>query len=128
MHEMSEILSRANVARYIWGERCSGWPLLDSHELRVVQETIPPGAGEVRHLHRHALQFFFVLSGRAMMEIEGEVAALGVHQGCAVVPGVPHRIWNDGTEDLEFLVVSAPTTVGDRVLSEARDRAEAGGA
>jgi mannose-6-phosphate isomerase-like protein (cupin superfamily) len=38
-----------------------------------------------------------------------------VGQGIEVAPGVPHQFMNESVEDVHFLVVSHPTTRGDRV-------------
>jgi mannose-6-phosphate isomerase-like protein (cupin superfamily) len=64
-------ISRENARHYVWGENCDGWRLLQSASLSVIEEHMPPGASEVRHFHRRAQQFFFILSGEAMMETEG---------------------------------------------------------
>ena len=45
--------------------------LVDTPGLSVVEERVPPGAGEVRHYHNQARQFFYVLSGTAVLETEG---------------------------------------------------------
>jgi oxalate decarboxylase/phosphoglucose isomerase-like protein (cupin superfamily) len=36
--------------------------------LSVIEEQMPSGASEVRHYHRNAQQFFFILSGQATLE------------------------------------------------------------
>ena len=33
---------------------------------------MPPGASQVRHFHTNAQQFFFILSGQAVMETNSE--------------------------------------------------------
>jgi mannose-6-phosphate isomerase-like protein (cupin superfamily) len=46
------------------------------------------------HFHKHDLEdeFFFVLEGELLMDIEGhETVTLGVHQGFTVPKGVVHR-------------------------------------
>ncbi len=107
-------VSRANAAHYVWGEVCDGWHLLASEGLSVIEERVPPGGGETAHLHRRAEQFFYVLAGRATMELGGEQIELGPGQGLAVPPGVVHRLRNAAADDLRFLVISAPPAHGDR--------------
>jgi len=110
--------SRENSERYSWGGACDGWHLLKSPGLSVIEERVPPGASETRHFHQRAQQFFYVLSGGAVMELENSEVVLGPRQGLAVPPGAPHRLINRGSSDLVFLVISAPPSHGDRVNSE----------
>jgi mannose-6-phosphate isomerase-like protein (cupin superfamily) len=113
-----EAISKENAEHYAWGGVCDGWHLLKSPALSVIQERVPPGGAETRHVHRHAQQFFFVLSGEAVMELENEEIVLGPQQGIAVPPGSPHRLLNHGNMDLSFLVISAPPIKSDRISSE----------
>lgn len=111
-----EIVSRENAEHYTWGGICDGWHLLKSRDLSVIQELVPPGGSEAKHYHKHAHQFFFVLSGEATMEIEDKRVMLGPQQGISIPPKVPHRLLNEAKQDLSFVVVSAPMSHGDRVL------------
>ena len=79
---------------------------------------MPPGTSEVLHHHRHAQQFFFVLSGRAQMEVAGEVISINAGEGIHIPAEVRHRIRNVSTEELRFLVISQPPSHGDRVVEE----------
>ncbi len=107
-------ISIENAEHYVWGDVCDGWHLLRSAGLSVIRERVPPAAGEVKHYHKQAHQFFFVLSGRACMELEGNSIHLGAGEGVHVPAGLPHRFTNPGTEDVHFLVISSPPTAGDR--------------
>jgi len=100
------------------GRVCDGWHLLKSPALSVIQERVPPGGAETRHVHRQARQFFFVLSGEAVMELENKEVVLGPQDGIAVPPGSPHCLFNRGNMDLTFLVISAPPSYGDRITIE----------
>jgi mannose-6-phosphate isomerase-like protein (cupin superfamily) len=62
-------VSRATAERYGWGNNCDGWHLLKDADLSVIEEQMPPGTSEVMHCHHQAQQFFYVLSGRCVMEI-----------------------------------------------------------
>lgn len=114
------MISRDNAPHYTWGTGCDGWRLVDTPELSVIEERMPPGTAEVRHRHVHARQLFRVSSGTARFELDGspdEVVRAG--ESLEIAPGRAHRIRNDGPEPLDFLVVSQPTTRGDRVELEA---------
>lgn len=104
-----------SARHYRWGGTCDGWHLLQGPDLSVVQERVPAGASEVTHVHARARQFFYVLSGDATMVFEDRVVSFGAGQGLEVPPGIAHRFENRGEVEVLFLVISSPSTVGDRV-------------
>lgn len=103
-----------SAEHYVWGEVCNGWHLLKQPQLSVIQEQVPPGAGEVKHFHAKAHQFFYVLSGTATLEFDTESVSFNAGQGMHVPAGVAHRFANHGKEDVVFLVISSPPTAVDR--------------
>jgi quercetin dioxygenase-like cupin family protein len=109
------IVSKDNAQHYNWGNACDGWVLCPSPDMMVIQERMPPGTSEHPHHHVKAQQFFFVLSGTLVMEIEGETHQLTAGSGISVPPGSVHQARNDSADDVHFLVASSPTTRGDRV-------------
>src|SRR5690349_11245588 len=68
----SPLVSRDNAEHYNWGVDCDGWHLVRDANLAVIEEFMPPGAAEVRHYHGKAQQFFYILEGEVLMEVEGE--------------------------------------------------------
>ena len=108
-------IDRSSAEHYIWGDVCEGWHLVKRTDMSVIAERVPPGAKEIRHYHSTARQFFFILSGSAAIEIDGERVALTEGQGIEVEPGVPHQFMNESPTDVHFLVISHPSTRGDRV-------------
>ncbi|BAB04096.1 cupin domain-containing protein [Halalkalibacterium halodurans] len=109
-------VSKANGEHYIWGDQCDGWHLVKTDELSIIHERMPPQTQEVRHYHERSRQFFFVLSGTATLEVDGEKIQIGVQEGVEVPPRVPHKMFNESSEDVHFLVTSQPNSRGDRVL------------
>jgi mannose-6-phosphate isomerase-like protein (cupin superfamily) len=109
------VTSTARAEHYSWGERCDGWHLVRSDGLSVIEESIPPGAFEVRHFHNRSRQFFYVLTGCATIECDGLRHTLLTHDGLEVPPAVPHEVFNRGAETLRLLVVSQPPSHQDRV-------------
>jgi mannose-6-phosphate isomerase-like protein (cupin superfamily) len=110
-------VSRSTAEHYTWGAACDGWHLARRAETSIISERMPPGSAEARHFHRAAWQFFFVLAGKAALEVNGECHELHAHEGLEVPPGTPHQIRNESAEDVDFLVFSQPPSHGDRVLS-----------
>ena len=109
------LIKKEEAARYDWGVNCKAWVLTDTPGLSVKFERIPPGAGETLHMHRNALQFFYVLKGTAAFEVEDQTIAVSENQGIRIYPGTPHAVLNRGPADLELLVVSQPDIQADRV-------------
>ena len=110
----SAAISIKNAEHYIWGDACDGWHLLNSQELSVIEERMPPHTAECRHVHGKADQFFYILSGEAQMEIEDQLVTLSARSGTFIEHGRPHKISNKSDQDVTFLVISRPTTRGDR--------------
>ena len=107
-------VGRANAEHYLWGDGCDGWHLLKRQDLSVIAERVPAGAHEVRHVHATARQFFFILSGHALMDVDGRSVNLSEGQGVEIAPGQAHQFRNDSAADVHFLVISQPSTRGDR--------------
>jgi mannose-6-phosphate isomerase-like protein (cupin superfamily) len=112
------MIDKASAKHYSWGSECDGWRLVSDPSLSVIEERMPPGTAEVRHFHRAARQFFYVLRGRLAFEADGREFELAAGQGLEVAPGIPHRVFNRSEADTEFLVVSSPSSQGDRVVVE----------
>ncbi len=75
---------------------------------------MPPHTSEIKHSHQIAQQFFYVLSGQATFDVNGQLYLVKPHEGIPIQPGSEHRICNEQEMDLEFLVISQPTTQHDR--------------
>jgi quercetin dioxygenase-like cupin family protein len=108
------IINRNNARHYVWGANCDGWELLPDPTLHVIEERMPSQASEVRHHHGAARQFFYVLNGQLCMEVDGATHVLNASDGIEIPAGAPHRAYNESGRDVVFLVMSSPTTRGDR--------------
>jgi mannose-6-phosphate isomerase-like protein (cupin superfamily) len=111
----SKPVSIASVEHYPWGSGCDGWHLVRTASLSVIQERMPPGTAERRHLHERSHQFFYVLEGELTLEVEGEDHRLEAGSGLEVAPKQAHQALNQGDEDVWFLVTSQPPSHGDRI-------------
>ena len=107
-------ISVKNAEHYTWRDACEGGHLVKSRELSIIEERMPPHTAERRHFHTRADQFFYVLSGEAEMELDGQLVTLTAHSGIFIEHGRTHKIHNNSSEDVTFLVISRPSTRGDR--------------
>lgn len=110
-----KIVDRSNTEHYLWGTNCDGWHLLKRDDLSIITERVPPGENEQHHFHVHSRQFFYILTGEAVMEVDGEIQILQAQQGIEIPPGVVHQFRNESNLDVTFLVISMPKSHGDRV-------------
>lgn len=111
---MSRVVDTTSSERYLWGNGSIGWHLLNRAELSVNQESVPAGDRERCHFHWSARQFFYILQGQAVLEVDGRRYELGPGQGLDVPPGAPHQFISESAETVTFLIVSSPHLYGDR--------------
>jgi len=114
MRSESTAISKSTAEHYFWGSHCDGWHLVKNPQLSVIQERMPAGATEVRHFHHHAQQFFYVLAGKAVMEVEGRPIVLDAGEGVWIPAGTRHQMMNNSADETSFLVISHPPSHGDR--------------
>lgn len=107
-------ISKKTAGHYLWGEGCDGWNLVSGQDLSVIHERMPAHTCEARHYHHKARQFFFILKGQALMQLEGRTVELSEQEGIEIPPLAVHQIMNVSDTPVEFLVISHPTTRGDR--------------
>lgn len=110
-----KISSLENAEHYVWGNGCEGWHLVKSESLSVIQERVPSGCKEIRHLHKFSEQFFYVISGVASIEADKEIFHLEKNHGLHIPANTPHQLWNEQECDLIFIVTSTPPSHGDRI-------------
>ncbi len=109
------VISTDNAEHYLWGETNDGWHLLKREDVSVIQERVPAGGAEVMHYHNVARQFFYILEGEGTMVFEDHEVVLKKGQGLEIPPQVKHQLKNSSKQDVHFLVISVPTTRGDRI-------------
>jgi len=109
------LVSTKNAEHYVWGEICDGWHLLRRDDMSIIQERVPASGAEVMHYHNVARQFFYILEGTATIVFEDREVILGVGEGIEIEPQVKHQFKNYSKGDVHFLVISVPSTRGDRI-------------
>jgi len=108
------VVSRENAEHYRWGTDCDAWYLVNDDQLSVIEEVMPAGAAEIRHHHEKAQQFFYILSGEVLMEVEGQTTLVAAGTGIRIMPGQRHQIRNPSAGPVRLLVISHPRSHGDR--------------
>ncbi len=70
----------------------------------------PTGGYVEEHVHEVAEQVYYITAGEGRMTLDGGDHRLVVGTVVLVAPGVRHALINEGIEDLEFVVVTAPAS------------------
>lgn len=107
--------SKENSEHYKWGNNCDGWHLVKSQSLSIIEELMPPHTEEQAHYHEKSQQFFKILKGTATFHFKDEVIKVPAGKGIHIPAKVQHQIKNEKDSNLEFIVISEPTTRGDRI-------------
>ncbi len=89
--------------------------MVNTKELSVIKERMPPGTSEVKHFHNKARQFFYILKGTASFEIGESEQIVNQNEGIEIPPNIPHKIINNSENDLTFLVISQPESHSNRI-------------
>ena len=111
MHPASKSTKKA----YQWGDGGISWPLVETMGLLVVEETLAPGGSEKHHYHNQAAQCFKMLVGCAVMQFaDGQNVENDTGMHLHIPPETCHAIVNQTGEEIRFLVISAPSSRGDR--------------
>ena len=109
-------INKENAEHFSWNDgNCDAWHFLKGDELSIISQKMPAGEIEGLHYHEKAKQYFYILSGKAVIKIEGIDTILEKGEGIEVAAKIVHQMLNPHEEPLEFLVVSTPTPIGDRV-------------
>ena len=108
--------TKEHSEKYPWGTDCWGWHLVNNQKLSVIQELMPPNTSEVKHLHKQSQQFFYILKGVAIFEVDGERILVRQSEGIHIQKDKIHQIKNETEGNLEFLVISQPHSHNDKVI------------
>lgn len=72
----------------------------------LAEAILPAGAATDRHYHKLSEEFYYLLAGRGLMEIDGEEREVGPGDTVLIPAGAWHRI--RAIEPLRFLCCCAP--------------------
>ena len=72
----------------------------------LAEATVPAGGITERHYHRESEEFYFILSGAGIMEVDGGERAVGPGDAVLIPAGAWHHI--RASSDLRFLCCCSP--------------------
>lgn len=74
----------------------------------LLEQTVPPGHGPRRHVHRREEESFYILEGEFGFEVGDSQFIAGPGTFVLGPRDIPHRFWNAGTTDGRFLLIISP--------------------
>lgn len=106
-----EIRNKANQKPFTTKDGSTITSLLDSANAPVRNQSlaearIPAGSSTQRHYHKESEEFYYLLGGSGLMEIDGETKKVGPGDAILIPAGAWHEI--SAEEELVFLCCCAP--------------------
>lgn len=83
--------------------------------------------GPVMHLHDHASEIFYFVSGRCRLQIGDTEEFFTAGDFVLVPPQTPHNLWNAGDDDLAIFWIVAPHFVNNKWRTGGITRADMAG-
>jgi glyoxylate utilization-related uncharacterized protein len=86
--------------------------VLDHNDLKgrglnfIHDDILPPGVSIGHHKHTGDEEYYYILSGKGVMTLDGERFEVTAGDITAVYPGGMHGLENTGAEDLRIIVIS----------------------
>ncbi len=79
-----------------------------AQKLGYVMSCYAPGHYMEPHVHTEREQVYHILEGHGMLSVDGEKHPVGPGDVAYFPPGVWHGLYNEGTENLVFVIASGP--------------------
>jgi mannose-6-phosphate isomerase-like protein (cupin superfamily) len=110
---VNDVSGLAQTLRQVGGEGVCRWKMLmngmhlEGQWNSVEYVLIEPGASVGEHVHARTEEIYYVVSGRAVVSVDGAEIKAGSGDLITAPIGAVHSIANRGTEDMCFFVVEA---------------------
>lgn len=82
----------------------------------LAEAAVPAGTSTLLHHHKASEEFYFILEGTGIMEIDGELQEIAPGDAILIPPGSRHQI--TAASDLRFLCSCAPPYSHDDTFVE----------
>ena len=74
----------------------------------LAEAALPAGGKTQRHYHKNSEEFYYITSGKGIMEVEGEFSEVTVGDAVLIPAGKWHQIKTVGDDELRLLCCCAP--------------------
>lgn len=72
----------------------------------IHDDVLPPGTSIGVHPHTHDQEYYYIVSGRGVMTLDGREHEVEAGDITAVLPGGSHGLANHGNDDLRVIVIN----------------------
>jgi mannose-6-phosphate isomerase-like protein (cupin superfamily) len=80
----------------------------DAVNQSLAEATVDPGGETAEHYHRVTEEVYFFTHGGGRMRLGEDERDVEAGACVVIPPGVPHKLWNTGSEPLRLLCCCAP--------------------
>jgi mannose-6-phosphate isomerase-like protein (cupin superfamily) len=80
----------------------------DAVNQSLAEATVDPGGETAEHYHRVTEEIYFFTHGGGRMRLGEDERDVEAGACVVIPPGVPHKLWNTGSEPLRLLCCCAP--------------------
>jgi mannose-6-phosphate isomerase-like protein (cupin superfamily) len=87
--------------------------LADEPDHKIKRIVVYPGKRLSLQLHKHRSEHWHIVKGEAVVTLDNCTILLKGGESVDIPVGIPHRIQNNGTEDLAFIEVQRGTYFGE---------------
>jgi mannose-6-phosphate isomerase-like protein (cupin superfamily) len=84
----------------------------------LAEATVPAGSATQRHYHKQSEEFYFILEGHGLMEINGETQGVGPGDAILIPRHAWHQITASSSSALRLLCCCAPPYAHDDTYFE----------
>lgn len=74
----------------------------------LAEARLAPGAATAAHYHRESEEIYLVAAGRGRLRVGDEERDVGPGDCAVILPGVVHKLWNTGEEELAVVCSCSP--------------------
>ena len=85
-----------------------GIPSGNGMQQSVAEAVVPTGGETIEHYHRTTEEVYLFTGGEGRMRLGDEEADVRAGDTVVISPGVPHKLWNTGSQPLVLLCCCAP--------------------
>ena len=86
----------------------AGIPTGNAANQSLAEATVPPGGETEEHYHGVTEEIYLFTSGSGRLRLGDDESDVTAGDTVVIPPGVPHKLWNTGTEPLKLLCCCAP--------------------
>lgn len=85
----------------------------------LAEARLPVGSSTQEHYHPVAEEIYYITQGVGRLQIAGEERDVRPGDAIAIPPGLRHKLWNTGREELRLLCCCAPAYEhADTIITE----------